>query len=411
VSAKRSVGRPDGLRVVVRESISTIDSAVWNGFFPDAFRSTHAWLTSVAGAFEATSAFLLAEEDGVAVGALAAYLLGEGTFFMLDAPRLTMADALDPLIGEYYTPDERARAADLRSLVAGRLPDSYPCAVCVSPFGYTAPVAARGDRVDVYAALVAAFDALAVRWGAPSRSFLYVPDGHSEALRETLLDWGYRPAAIAARCLLPIPWTSFEGYVASLSGSRRQAVRRELRRIERNGLDFEIVDGSTLGEVRDRLAHLSARLMEKYGHGYDIERELATFRTVEHHIAGMTRVFLARRDGEIVAFAHGYEWGPTLGMALTGQDYEAVGSRSYAHFQTTYYEPIRYAIARGLRLVDFGVGGYEAKLNRGCTLSPLIGYFRLAAQPDALGELLKLVDAAQSRFVALRGRPLVRQEA
>src|SRR5471032_3357372 len=133
----------EGEEIAVQRSLSDVDPDRWNELAPRNLRFSYQWLSSVAGPFRVDSAFGLATSQEQPVGGFAAYKISAETFFLQNPPRIALADALDPLIGDFYTDEERARAHALREEVHGMLPALYPSAVCVCPFGYRVALETR----------------------------------------------------------------------------------------------------------------------------------------------------------------------------------------------------------------------------------------------------------------------------
>lgn len=396
---------PSAVRVV--RTLDDVEPDAWNDLNPRNFRFSYDWLSYIArGPFDAESAFAFVEEDVRYVGAFAAYAIRPEHFFLLNPPQIMLGDGLDALIGDYYTDEERQRAARLREDAREIAAASYPCAVCVSPFGYRVAIETRPERVDTLKLLLEEFDEVARDFGARSKAFLFVPEAGYDDLERVLNALGYRRAAIAARCVLDVEWPTFDEYLASLSADRRRKVKLELQRFRESGLTLDVIDGTdATPDLLVRLGRLSALVQEKYGHASDPELEATVLRGLVEALGERTRLFLVRRDGEVVSYLRGFHGGDTFYCASTGEDHKVVGRRACAHFKVGYYAPIEYAIREGLRRVDWGLGAYEPKLHRGARLEPLIGFFAFGDTPAATArELLHLVDSAQRRFVASRLR-------
>ncbi|MDQ3822556.1 MAG: GNAT family N-acetyltransferase [Actinomycetota bacterium] len=391
----------------VLRSLDDIDPGRWNALNPASFRFSHPWLSYVAaGPFDAEPAFAVAEEDGAYVGGFAAYLIREEHFFLINPPKIVLDDGLDALVGDFYSEEEHERAAALRDELRELREASYPCAVCVSPFGYRVALETRRGRGDVLVGLLDRFEELAREWGARSKAILFVPTQGYEELETAAGRHGYRRAAIAARCVLDAAWPTFEAYVNSFGSDRRRKIKRELRCFDEAGLTLELLAGPELDEdLLPELAALSACVQAKYGHRGDASREEAVLRSLLASLGEHTRFFIVRREGEPVSYMRGFEWGDTFHAASTGERHSALGPRTYAHFKVGYYAPIEHAITHGLRAVDWGVGAYETKLHRGARLEPLTGFFAFDDRADdRVGELLELIDRAQNRLVASGAR-------
>jgi predicted N-acyltransferase len=72
---------------------------------------------------------------------------------------------------------------------------------------------------------------------------------------------------------------------------------------------------------------------------------------------------LARERGRPCGFVLLAQWGDILYAQHCGHRVEG---EAPVYFGTVFYEPIRFALARGLRRIDYSVGSDPAKLRRGC---------------------------------------------
>ncbi|MDQ3821698.1 MAG: GNAT family N-acetyltransferase [Actinomycetota bacterium] len=393
-------------RVRTLRSLDEIDPVRWNALSPGNFRLSYDWLAYVeAGPFDAARVFVVAEEEGAYVGGFATYLIRPEHFQLVNPPLSVLGDGLDPLLWDYYDAAERERVAALRAELRATAAAAYPCAVCVSPFGYRVAIEAPAGRDDVLRALLEAFAEVAGEWGAGSSAFLFVPDRGYEPLEAALEADGYRKAAIAARCGLEIRWDAFDGYLRFLPSRRRYRVLRELRAFEQSGLTLEVVAGAALDDsLVSRLAYLSACTQARYGHEPAVQREEEALRGLLETLADTSRFFIVRKDGEAVSYTRGYHWADSYAIGSTGQAHDELDPKWYAHFQACYYAPIRYAISNRLTTVDFGIGAYTTKLRRGGELQPLTGFFHFReAMDQRVLELIGLIDRAQHRFLASAG--------
>lgn len=386
-------------------SLRDLDRARWDALNPDNFRFSYAWLSHIAaGPFDAKSAYAVCERDGTYAGGLAAYLIQPEHFFLINPPRIFLGDGLDELIGDYYDSGERERAAQLRERLLSLAQECYPCAVCVSPFGYRAAVETRPGHADAVQDLLEAFESMARDWGARSMAVLFVPKSGYPELADELTGRGFSRAAIAARCALDVRWQTFDDYLASFSSDRRRKARRELDGFSASGLSVELIKGQSADDnLVSQLARLSANVQGKYGHRADAGREETVLRGLLRSLGEQLRLFVARRDGEPVSYMRGFECGRTFHAASTGEDYSALERGSYAHFKVGYYAPIEYAIGQGIHTIDWGLGAYGTKLHRGARLAPLTGFFRLGDQAvsEDASEHISLVDRVQRRFVRM----------
>jgi uncharacterized protein len=388
------------LRAAIYRSIEEMGPERWDGVDPQGgFYLASPWLQTIAGTIALDglpdSAFVVAERPGEGpVAGLAAYQVSKDAFFLQNPPQLLLGDEA---VGEetpFQSPEERARSARLRAALADLLGQSYPSAVCSVPYVFLAAVKARVASAEVYGQLLDGFEQVADEWQARSKGVLFVPEKGWEPLAECLRERGCVSGLLGAQCVLPIRWDTCDEYLGSLRRNRRRTVERELQAFEQSGLEVEIIEGASLPEVVDDLAYLSAKLMERYGHGFDLERERLSYRRISTYLARFATVLVAREGRRMVAFVILYDLDGTLVGGMSGQDYE----HPFVHFQINYYEALRLAISRGANAIDYGFGSYEEKTRRGFELRPVIGFFDLGAGArDEVAELLALHDAAVRR--------------
>jgi predicted N-acyltransferase len=171
---------------------------------------------------------------------------------------------------------------------------------------------------------------------------------------------------IGADTVLPVRWSALEEYVAWLKQSRRAKVRRDRRRFASYPGEVAV---ERLGDCIEQAAPLLAELQQRYGlvdTADDMRRYLARQAA---ELDDRSVVFAWRAEGRLLGFALFFELDGVLYARSVGFDAPYVGSGAY--FSVAFYEPLRYAIERGLRELRFGGGTYEAKLLRGACPVPL----------------------------------------
>lgn len=204
-----------------------------------------------------------------------------------------------------------------------------------------------------------------------------------------------------ADVMMPVPWSSFDEYLGSLSNRRRGAVRRELRDFSASGGEITV---GTLEDTASTIAPLLASTLSKHGLVQNIDALFSGLRLQAGFIAGQSRVYVAHRRGRPVGFSLFFEHQGAFYARLVGFDYERSGHHEY--FVLLFYEPIRDAISRGILRIHLGIGGHEAKLARGGQVRPLWCFLR-HRDVDlryAFPDLAESNFARAERFVADYGR-------
>ena len=393
--------RSRDLQTRMVSDLDEIDKQRWDDLRPGQFFLSARWLQSVGKTLSPETAFVLVEHrSGNPVAGLAAYGISGETYLMLDPPRLVVSDHLCRGLAAYQTSTDHSLLNDMAKHVGPLLIGRYPVAVCVSPYGFSSGVAGDISSTEALHGLLDTFNTVADEWGARSRAFLYVDEHTQPQLGWALRSAGYHAATLAAHCRLPVTASSLDGYIASLS--RPKNARRELRRFRSSGLSVARVGGAEVAHLLFDLAPLYAKHMQKYGHEMDTKAAQADLSWLDERFSDVTTVILIRDGARIVAFSWLFEVGSALYRYISGQTYEQLVRDSAAYFVAGFYEPMQLAIERRITDIHLGTESYEAKIQRGCCVQPVTGFFSFG---DELGPeveaFLKLLDKGQSsRFEA-----------
>jgi predicted N-acyltransferase len=149
---------------------------------------------------------------------------------------------------------------------------------------------------------------------------------------------------------------SIAHYIASLSCSRRNKVRRELK--QGGGCVRRPLEGHE--EIIARMRQTSALRHNSY-----VVIPADFYRIVSREMKDSARVILAGRDGD---------WRGAVSYFVSGDGlyvlHGGARDRDFTHFHLTFYEPIRIASEQGLTRINLRGGSREAKLSRGCREIP-----------------------------------------
>jgi uncharacterized protein len=154
-------------------------------------------------------------------------------------------------------------------------------------------------------------------------------------------------------------YASFEDFLATLSHSRRKAIRRERRDVAASGIEFVSLSGGDLTrEHWDAFYGFYVSTSDrKWGNPY-LNRRF--FELLHDRLAERTLLVMGRKDGEWVCGALNL-----IGEdALYGRNWGASVDLPFLHFEACYYRALDFAIARKLARVEAGAQG-EHKLQRG----------------------------------------------
>ncbi len=151
----------------------------------------------------------------------------------------------------------------------------------------------------------------------------------------------------------------FDDFLAGFTSEKRKKVKRERRFVREAGVVMEVRDGPELAPRDWATFHTFYHAtIRKHGAIPYLNRPFfdAIARTMPERIV----MVFARRDNDVVACALNLRSRDTLYGRYWGGD-DAIHS---LHFETCYYTPIEYCIARGLHRFEAGAQGTH-KLARG----------------------------------------------
>jgi predicted N-acyltransferase len=336
----------------------------------------------------------------------AQHIAAGASYFYYDLPRmLSDADTVAELV-PFLAAEEQTRLTATAELLRERSAQLYPVLLAVAN-GMAVGLCLRSDLRDrergaAAETAVAALTTRARSVDAPVAGFLYLARDDDPELAASLAAARFVSGTVAAECVMPVHWDSFDGYVESFSQKRRYAIRREVAAFERSGLHMEVGDATTLGP---EIAELQAQLRVKYGHPGDTASILRSYHQMRESLGPYVRVFVARRGHAAVGFVLAFAYGDTYYAKSIGFDYTALG-HDFCYFTVLFYEPVRRAIAEGVRLIHYGVDSYDAKIARGCQLRLLDASVKFTGP---LGPLLGEAFALHTKATAERFRQLAKK--
>lgn len=154
-------------------------------------------------------------------------------------------------------------------------------------------------------------------------------------------------------------YSDFEEFLAGFTSEKRKKVKRERRFVREAGIVMEVRDGPELTS-RDWATFHAFYYGTIRKHGAIPYLNRAFFDAIARTMPERVVMVFARRENDVVACALNLRSRDTLYGRYWGGD-DAVHS---LHFETCYYTPIEYCIARGLRRFEAGAQGAH-KLARG----------------------------------------------
>jgi predicted N-acyltransferase len=164
---------------------------------------------------------------------------------------------------------------------------------------------------------------------------------------------------------LPVHWRSFEEYLSSLKYRVRKSVKREIRNLDKNEITIE-----SLSEFRDLskiLSRLSLNLLSKYHTKISNYYSPSFYESLNDCFSkGNAKVFIARRQNEILGFSLVLRQRKIADVVRCGFDYELQKKNDFTYYNLAYYTPIKWAIQAGIKKIYFRYTNDKVKIRRGC---------------------------------------------
>jgi hypothetical protein len=228
-------------------------------------------------------------------------------------------------------------------------------------------------------ALLWAVEKSAAEKDAASIAFLYV-DEEDLMLRRALTRDGYHEFLTTEHSVLSIDWTDFETYLGSVRHKRRYAVRREMRELNAAGVELRVepLTEAVAAEIAPLIDNLDRKYASREGVSEPRDHaEIARLTTSLNQRIQMlgedALVSVGVADGAVRGAAMLYRSGRHLFARDIGFDYAYQGPLPL-YFGVLFYSPIAYAIAVGIRRIDYGIEFASEKTSRGCRASRQYGY-------------------------------------
>jgi phytoene dehydrogenase-like protein len=232
--------------------------------------------------------------------------------------------------------------------------------------GFPFAAAVAEERASAFAAICAAARRHARAAGA---KLVVLRDFRSEdtpmlaAVGPTL-----RPVTLYSCAYLVVRWQSFADYAASLKGSERKRLQAYQDEAAVRGWKARVFRGSEARALDPKvLLALWRNIADRKRDRDQIDLTLGYFEAMTSDPSSVFRVLYDGSD--VIAFDYALKRGRQLDSIYCGQ--VASPSRRFSLNRLMGYEIVRYAIAEGLGLINFGISNEQVKKEMGCALEPL----------------------------------------
>jgi len=240
--------------------------------------------------------------------------------------------------------------------------DYYPKLLVAVPF-----TPATGPRIltlpgpdapRIFAGFAQALPQIAERLGASGTHVLFPEQAQADAFSAA----GYLPRHGLQYHWRNVGYRTFDDFLARFTSKRRNQIRREMREMRDQAIEFEVLTGEQLRPERvDFIFDFYRKTVQKFFYGKQYLNR-AFFEQVCQTMPEHLHVVIARDAGSSKLIAGAFN---LLGKrALYGRYWGALEERPFLHFNVCFYRGIEECIARGLDLFEPGAGG-EHKLARG----------------------------------------------
>ena len=154
-------------------------------------------------------------------------------------------------------------------------------------------------------------------------------------------------------------YRDFNDYLDSFSSSKRKQVKRERRRVAEQNIQFEQIEGPMITTLHWEV-FFKFYQMTYLKHGMHPYLNLVFFQQLAKTMPEQLLLILAVRDGSYVAAALS-----VVGVrTLYGRYWGCLDEYHSLHFEACYYQGLEYCIGHGLERFDSGAQG-EHKIARG----------------------------------------------
>jgi predicted N-acyltransferase len=194
-------------------------------------------------------------------------------------------------------------------------------------------------------------------------SFLFVSE-FDELLVKNLESLNYTKYPNVVTYFLDVNWSSFDDYLESINHHVRKNIRREIKKSLENGVIIkeEVISG----DIAEKLSELQANLSTKYNPAANNKLDQSFFMKLQKYARDKTRLFVARKNDEVVGFSLSLHHKDVLDVYMCGFNYAAQTNTFFTYFNLVYYKPIQLAIDEKIKKIYFRISSDYVKLNRGC---------------------------------------------
>lgn len=265
-----------------------------------------------------------------------------------------------------------------------------PSAVLTTRAGRTCdirfdPTESTSARAEAFAFLISEFLDLAFAREAMSACLLHIPTS-SWSADEALNLPGAAMVPTHRSYYLPVTFSSFDEYLASLSSGRRAAVRRERRKCD-EVVAFDLVPLAQNITSQSRLLAINAA---KYGREISAESLHLRAELLVEIFGAQAMCLEAVAEGLCVGALQVIVSDGVLHASMVGVD-EAAPKHWFVYLNLCYVQLIEHALRMGCHRIDFAQEQGDLKTSRGCVVEQH-GLLRLPTRRPYGGDVIHVRD-------------------
>jgi predicted N-acyltransferase len=164
-----------------------------------------------------------------------------------------------------------------------------------------------------------------------------------------------------------------DGYLKQFAHKTRLNFKSEMRSADKAGYRFEVVGSGDVAPIGDDIARSYENTYSKYGEEYFVHTA-AFWTELVRSLDGNASLVVARKGDAFAGFSMLLHKGEEMFVFRVGRAPGPDGKDPPIYFSLLAWEPIRRALALGLRRVWLAGGAFEAKRHRGARARPLFSH-------------------------------------
>jgi predicted N-acyltransferase len=193
-------------------------------------------------------------------------------------------------------------------------------------------------------------------------TFLFVSE-FDKLLVDNLQNYGYMKFPTITTYYIEPKWSSFEEYLKSLKIKTQKQIKYEMRKF---GDSQVVITQKDFGAFSEKFSELSANLASKYSGTKQDSVLTSLFAMLNEYAQDKTKLFIAKKNNNIVGFSMCLRHNDVLDMWIVGFDYDVQTKTDFTYFNLCYYLPTQWAIKEGIRKIYYRWKAEEVKVKRGC---------------------------------------------